>query len=137
MPERLARLETSAEHQHVRRRLGRRLDAAKRLVYQHSRARTESLYRVGAGITTLRVQDPNPGAVDDGKVLGVRIDIFDPGAFSYLLWGRVEVEVEVEVESRDGTIFTFFLASSWPAIAMTFSSYGKVLRIVLKISPPP
>ncbi|KAJ2894233.1 hypothetical protein MKZ38_007818 [Zalerion maritima] len=35
---------------------------------------TQSLYRSVAGITTFRISDPDPRAVDGGRVLGVRIE---------------------------------------------------------------
>ncbi|KAE9370849.1 hypothetical protein N431DRAFT_412605 [Stipitochalara longipes BDJ] len=41
----------------------------------------ENLYRLCAGITTFRIQDPDPNAVDDGKVLGLRIDVASNGKF--------------------------------------------------------
>ncbi|PMD54032.1 uncharacterized protein K444DRAFT_646398 [Hyaloscypha bicolor E] len=41
----------------------------------------ENLYRLCAGITTFRIQDPDPNAVDDGKVLGLRIDVASTGKF--------------------------------------------------------
>ncbi|KAL2065304.1 hypothetical protein VTL71DRAFT_2973 [Oculimacula yallundae] len=41
----------------------------------------ENLYRACAGITTFRVQDPDPNAVDGGNVLGIRIDVSSMGRF--------------------------------------------------------
>ncbi|KAG4430125.1 hypothetical protein IFR05_014396 [Cadophora sp. M221] len=41
----------------------------------------ENLYRACAGLTTFRVQDPDPNAVDGGKVLGIRIDVSSVGKF--------------------------------------------------------
>ncbi|PVH78494.1 hypothetical protein DL98DRAFT_573095 [Cadophora sp. DSE1049] len=41
----------------------------------------ENLYRACAGITTFRVQDPDPNAVDGGNVLGIRIDVSSTGKF--------------------------------------------------------
>ncbi|KAE8443590.1 hypothetical protein EG329_001752 [Mollisiaceae sp. DMI_Dod_QoI] len=41
----------------------------------------ENLYRCCAGITTFRVRDPDPNAVDDGNVLGIRIDVSTSGKF--------------------------------------------------------
>ncbi|CZT08045.1 uncharacterized protein RAG0_13274 [Rhynchosporium agropyri] len=41
----------------------------------------ENLYRTCAGITTFRVQDPDPNAVDGGNVLGIRIDASGGGKF--------------------------------------------------------
>ncbi|KAH8590076.1 Cenp-O kinetochore centromere component-domain-containing protein [Bisporella sp. PMI_857] len=41
----------------------------------------ENLYRACASITTFRIQDPDPNAVDGGKVLGIRIDVSSHGKF--------------------------------------------------------
>lgn len=41
----------------------------------------ENLYRICAGITTFRIRDPDPNAVDNGNVLGLRIDISSTGKF--------------------------------------------------------
>jgi central kinetochore subunit Mal2/MCM21 len=41
----------------------------------------ECLYRTCAGITTFKVQDPDPFAVDKGKVLGIRIEAFTNSKF--------------------------------------------------------
>jgi central kinetochore subunit Mal2/MCM21 len=41
----------------------------------------ECLYRTCAGITTFKVQDPDPFAVDKGRVLGIRIEAFTNGKF--------------------------------------------------------
>ncbi|KIW07973.1 uncharacterized protein PV09_01872 [Verruconis gallopava] len=35
-----------------------------------------NLHRAFAGITAFRVQDPDPNAIDGGKILGIRIEIF-------------------------------------------------------------
>ncbi|CZR65606.1 uncharacterized protein PAC_15506 [Phialocephala subalpina] len=42
---------------------------------------TENLYRTCAGITTFRIRDPDPHAVDSGHVLGIRIDVSTSGKF--------------------------------------------------------
>jgi central kinetochore subunit Mal2/MCM21 len=41
----------------------------------------ENLYRLCAGITTFRVQDPDPNAADSGNVLGIRFDVSNGGKF--------------------------------------------------------
>jgi central kinetochore subunit Mal2/MCM21 len=41
----------------------------------------ECLYRTCAGVTTFKVQDPDPFAVDKGRVLGIRIEAFTNGKF--------------------------------------------------------
>ncbi|KAI9743475.1 MAG: hypothetical protein M1818_002788 [Claussenomyces sp. TS43310] len=41
----------------------------------------ECLYRFCAGITTFKVHDPDPNAVDNGNVLGIRIEAFASGKF--------------------------------------------------------
>ncbi len=42
----------------------------------------ENLYRMCVGVTTFRVHDPDPHAVDGGHVLGVRLEAFEAGSFS-------------------------------------------------------
>lgn len=41
----------------------------------------QCLYRACAGITTFRVQDPDPNAVDGGRVLGIRIEVMTRAKF--------------------------------------------------------
>ncbi|KAI9640479.1 hypothetical protein NHQ30_011225 [Ciborinia camelliae] len=41
----------------------------------------ENLYRACASITSFQVQDPDPNAVDEGHVLGLRIDVSNAGKF--------------------------------------------------------
>lgn len=41
----------------------------------HDAHKQQSLYRAGASVTAFRVRDPDPNAVDDGRVLGLRFDI--------------------------------------------------------------
>jgi central kinetochore subunit Mal2/MCM21 len=46
------------------------------LVKEHEDTTIANLHRTCSGITALRVQDPDPNAVDGGNVLGIRFDIF-------------------------------------------------------------
>ncbi|CAD6449043.1 03e2af57-8c9b-4a02-a0c8-be3b4685f6af [Sclerotinia trifoliorum] len=41
----------------------------------------ENLYRACASVTSFQVQDPDPNAVDNGHVLGLRIDVSNAGKF--------------------------------------------------------
>ncbi|PBP28588.1 cenp-O kinetochore centromere component [Diplocarpon rosae] len=41
----------------------------------------ENLYRACSGITSFRIRDPDPNAVDGGNVLGIRIDVSATGKF--------------------------------------------------------
>lgn len=41
----------------------------------------QCLYRACAGITTFRVRDPDPNAVDGGRVLGIRIEVMTRAKF--------------------------------------------------------
>ncbi|KAI9821487.1 MAG: hypothetical protein M1832_003334 [Thelocarpon impressellum] len=55
----------------------------------------QCLYRLGAGATMFEVKDPDPNAVGDGRVLGVRIEVFVAGNFLppyYLLLNRPDGE---------------------------------------------
>lgn len=52
----------------------KRRNAAK-LAQKQSNRNLENIYRACAGVTACKVKDPDPYAVDDGNVLGVRIDV--------------------------------------------------------------
>ncbi|KAM0333573.1 hypothetical protein ACHAQA_002238 [Verticillium albo-atrum] len=41
----------------------------------------QSLYRMGAAVTTFKMRDPDPNAVDGGKVLGIRFEIMSKSRF--------------------------------------------------------
>jgi central kinetochore subunit Mal2/MCM21 len=41
----------------------------------------QCLYRTCASITSFKVKDPDPGAVDNGKVLGIRIEVMTKARF--------------------------------------------------------
>lgn len=41
----------------------------------HDAHKQQSIYRAGASVTAFRVRDPDPNAVDGGRVLGLRFDI--------------------------------------------------------------
>lgn len=57
-----------------------RRNAAK-LVQKQSKRNLENVYRACAGVTAYKVKDPDPCAVDDGNVLGVRIEVSVGGRF--------------------------------------------------------
>ncbi|CAI6336804.1 unnamed protein product [Periconia digitata] len=59
---------------------GNHRDAAARAEVQLKR-NTENVYRACAGITSFKVKDPDPYAVDNGNVLGVRIEVSIGGRF--------------------------------------------------------
>jgi central kinetochore subunit Mal2/MCM21 len=50
-------------------------DHAIQVSRQQSRRNLKSTYRACAGVTAYKVQDPDPNAVDNGNVLGVRIEV--------------------------------------------------------------
>ena len=52
----------------------KRRNAAK-LAQKQANRNLENIYRACAGVTAYKVKDPDPYAVDDGNVLGVRIDV--------------------------------------------------------------
>ncbi|KAF2146327.1 uncharacterized protein K452DRAFT_315524 [Aplosporella prunicola CBS 121167] len=67
------------------------------VVQKQQKHNLENLHRTCAGITAFRVKDPDPHALDDGKVLGVRIDISIEGRFVtpyYLLLNRPQPSSE-------------------------------------------
>ncbi|CAK7271060.1 hypothetical protein SEPCBS119000_004407 [Sporothrix epigloea] len=41
----------------------------------HGAQKQQGLYRAGASVTAFRVRDPDPNAVDEGRILGLRFDI--------------------------------------------------------------
>ncbi|KAJ4286418.1 hypothetical protein N0V90_013117 [Kalmusia sp. IMI 367209] len=59
---------------------GSRRNATK-LVKQQSIRNLENVYRACAGVTAYKVKDPDPCAVDNGNVLGVRIEVSIDGSF--------------------------------------------------------
>ncbi|TVY85611.1 hypothetical protein LAWI1_G008575, partial [Lachnellula willkommii] len=47
----------------------------------HLQHKQENLYRICGTVTTFRIRDPDPYAVDGGNVLGIRIDVSSNGKF--------------------------------------------------------
>lgn len=66
--------ERPAQHERDRRN-------ATKLVKQQSDRNLENVYRACAGVTAYKVKDPDPCAVDNGNVLGVRVDVSVGGRF--------------------------------------------------------
>jgi central kinetochore subunit Mal2/MCM21 len=59
---------------------------------QH-RHEVENLYRLGAGATLFSVRDPDPASIDNGRITGIRIEVFVNGRFLdpyYVLLNRLE-----------------------------------------------
>ncbi|KAJ4358673.1 uncharacterized protein N0V89_003257 [Didymosphaeria variabile] len=54
---------------------------AVKLVQKQSNRNLENIYRACAGVTAYKVKDPDPCAIDDGNVLGVRIEVSVGGRF--------------------------------------------------------
>ena len=54
---------------------------ASKVVKKQSNRNLESIYRACAGVTAYKVKDPDPNAVDNGNILGVRIEVFVEGKF--------------------------------------------------------
>ncbi len=52
---------------------------ARTLAAQQAKHNALQLHRMCAGVTTFRVRDPDPAAVDGGRVFGVRIEVFGGG----------------------------------------------------------
>jgi central kinetochore subunit Mal2/MCM21 len=53
----------------------------------------ENLYRLGAGATMFTVKDPDPAAIDSGRIVGIRIEVFVSGRFLtpyYVLLNRLQ-----------------------------------------------
>ncbi|KAI9819280.1 MAG: hypothetical protein M1827_007437 [Pycnora praestabilis] len=67
------------------------LSALSQRTKAHQKQSQERLYRMCAGCTTFEVRDPDPNAVDGGRVLGVRMEVCVGGKFLppyYLLLTR-------------------------------------------------
>ncbi|KAF2651231.1 hypothetical protein K491DRAFT_696631 [Lophiostoma macrostomum CBS 122681] len=54
---------------------------ASKIVKKQTSHNLENVYRACAGITAYRVRDPDPNAVDNGNILGVRIEVFVQSKF--------------------------------------------------------
>ncbi|KAF1964654.1 hypothetical protein BU23DRAFT_561720 [Bimuria novae-zelandiae CBS 107.79] len=52
-----------------------------KLVQKQSKRNLENIHRACASVTAYKVKDPDPYAVDDGNVLGVRIEVSIEGKF--------------------------------------------------------
>lgn len=67
------------------------------IVEKQQRHNLENLHRTCAGVTAFRVKDPDPYAVDNGRILGVRIEVSVKGRFAvpyFLLLNRPSSESE-------------------------------------------
>ncbi|OCK76929.1 hypothetical protein K432DRAFT_396026 [Lepidopterella palustris CBS 459.81] len=64
------------------RNASQRLTNALKTVRKQQKRNTENIHRACAGVTAYRVKDPDPHAVDGGRVLGVQIEVFIKGAFT-------------------------------------------------------
>lgn len=67
------RLPTRLSQRPVQQERKRR--AALKHAQAQSKRNLENIYRACAGVTAYKVQDPDPCAVDNGNVLGVRVDV--------------------------------------------------------------
>jgi hypothetical protein len=65
---------------------------------EQARHAQECLYRMGAGVTMFEVRDPDPYAVDKGRVFGVRIEVFVGGEFVLFACALVFVDVLEEAD---------------------------------------
>ncbi|KAF2642921.1 hypothetical protein P280DRAFT_467049 [Massarina eburnea CBS 473.64] len=85
---------------------GHRRKAAK-LVEKQSKRNLENVYRACAGVTAFKVKDPDPYAVDDGNVLGVRIEVAISGRFieTYnVLFNRPDAQYKMMLKIHKHTI---------------------------------
>lgn len=70
-------LSSPKTHQRLRRaNPNPQVNSALEITATQTNTNTTNLYNSLAGITSFRVQDSDPNAVDNGKVLGIRIDVF-------------------------------------------------------------
>jgi central kinetochore subunit Mal2/MCM21 len=54
---------------------------ASKIVKKQTNHNQENIYRACAGITAYKVRDPDPNAVDNGNILGVRVEVFVESKF--------------------------------------------------------
>ena len=69
----------------------------------HDAHKQQSLYRAGASVTAFRVRDPDPNAVDGGRVLGLRFDVMMGAQFLrpyYVLLNRDGARTRVGARSN-------------------------------------
>ncbi|KAF2679496.1 hypothetical protein K458DRAFT_314325 [Lentithecium fluviatile CBS 122367] len=59
----------------------RKRRSAAKFVEAQSKRNLENVYRACAGVTAYKVKDPDPYAVDNGNVLGVRVEVSIGGTF--------------------------------------------------------
>ncbi|KAF2674394.1 hypothetical protein BT63DRAFT_419686 [Microthyrium microscopicum] len=60
------------------------IDRALATLSETSSAIAANNARITAGITAFRVKDPDPNAVNNGKILGVRLDLYSTGQNSFV-----------------------------------------------------
>ncbi|KAL1648327.1 hypothetical protein SLS58_002080 [Diplodia intermedia] len=84
-------LDTLARIQRAQTRSHPSAASALAAIEKQQKHNLENLHRTCAGVTAFRVKDPDPCAVDNGKILGVRIEVSVKGRFAapyYLLLNR-------------------------------------------------
>ena len=59
-----------------------RVSSLENLINEQSRINIQDLYRMCAGVTMFESSDPNSSAVDDGRIVGVRIEAFSQRLYS-------------------------------------------------------
>jgi central kinetochore subunit Mal2/MCM21 len=48
-----------------------------KLITEQKQKDLENVYRMCAGVTTFEARDPDPNAVDNGRIIGIRFEVFD------------------------------------------------------------
>ncbi|ERS99496.1 central kinetochore subunit Mal2/MCM21 [Sporothrix schenckii 1099-18] len=74
-----------------------------KLCNTHDAHKQQGLYRAGASVTAFRVRDPDPNAVDGGRVLGLRFDVMMGAQFLrpyYVLLNRDTDRARPSARSR-------------------------------------
>ena len=86
-----------------------------------SRAQTlhnqQNLHRLCAGVTTFSVRDPDPRALDSGRILGVRIEALSKGPFSIK---RLKLQIfneTFQAVSSPRTICSFYALNLSPPMS--------------------
>ncbi|KAI9841632.1 MAG: hypothetical protein M1837_000479 [Sclerophora amabilis] len=80
---------------------------------RQSKVMQQNLYRMCAGATMFEVKDPNPCSVDDGRVLGVRIEAFIEGTwFRAMLCGLMNHLTDTEQGRFESPYYLFLNRTS-------------------------
>ena len=79
----------------------------------------ESLYRLAAGATMFEVKDPDPHAVDGGRVLGIRIEVCIGSVFVRAFIVQVRLPGSHPVRQIPDAVLSTFASARSPSFTLT------------------